>query len=132
MTKIEKSAQQWREQLSPEQYRVTREKGTEPPFSGDYATNNSHGIYHCVCCNAPLFENEHKFNAGCGWPSFDRPFSHNRVEEHTDTSHGMQRTEVVCAKCDAHLGHVFPDGPEQTTGLRYCINDVALEFHPGE
>jgi len=132
MTKLEKSAEQWREQLTPEQYRVTREKGTEPPFSGDCNVTDAHGIYHCVCCNAPLFENEHKFNAGYGWPSFDRPFSQSRIEEHTDTSHGMHRTEVVCAKCDAHLGHVFPDGPIDTTGLRYCINSVAIEFHPGE
>lgn len=132
MTKLEKPTEQWREQLTPEQYRVTREKGTEPPFSGDYMVTDTHGIYHCICCNAPLFENEHKFNAGCGWPSFDRPLNQSRIEEHTDTSHGMHRTEVVCAKCDAHLGHVFPDGPTETTGLRYCINSVAIEFHPGE
>lgn len=132
MTKLEKPTEQWREQLTPEQYRVTREKGTELPFSGDYKVTDTHGIYHCICCNAPLFENEHKFNAGCGWPSFDRPLNQSRIEEHTDTSHGMHRTEVVCAKCDAHLGHVFPDGPTETTGLRYCINSVAIEFHPGE
>lgn len=132
MAKIEKSPDQWQEQLTPEQYRVTREKGTERPFTGDYQVSDKQGIYHCVCCHAPLFENEHKFDAGCGWPSFDRPMGTHRVEEHQDTTHGMVRTEVVCAHCDAHLGHVFPDGPPQSTGLRYCINSVALEFHPDE
>ncbi|SFU39871.1 peptide-methionine (R)-S-oxide reductase MsrB [Halomonas korlensis] len=131
-SKIEKSDAEWREKLTPEQYRVAREKGTEPPFTGDYQVTDEHGIYHCVCCNAPLFENEHKFNASCGWPSFDRPFTPGCVAEHTDTSHGMQRTEVTCARCDAHLGHVFPDGPPETTGLRYCINSVAVQFHAGE
>jgi peptide-methionine (R)-S-oxide reductase len=130
--KIEKSDAEWREKLTPEQYRVAREKGTERPFTGDYQVTDEHGIYHCVCCNAPLFENEHKFNAGCGWPSFDRPFTPGCVAEHTDTSQGMQRTEVTCARCDAHLGHVFPDGPPETTGLRYCINSVAVQFHAGE
>jgi peptide-methionine (R)-S-oxide reductase len=131
-SKIEKSDAEWREKLTPEQYRVAREKGTERPFTGDYQVTDEHGIYHCVCCNAPLFENEHKFNAGCGWPSFDRPFTPGCVAEHTDTSQGMQRTEVTCARCDAHLGHVFPDGPPETTGLRYCINSVAVQFHAGE
>ncbi|MDW7746721.1 peptide-methionine (R)-S-oxide reductase MsrB [Halomonas sp.] len=131
-SKIQKSDVEWQQQLTPEQYRVTREKGTEPPFSGHYHVSDEHGIYHCVCCNAPLFENEHKFDAGCGWPSFDRPFTPSCVAEQTDTSHGMQRTEVTCARCDAHLGHVFPDGPQETTGLRYCINSVAIQFHAGE
>lgn len=131
-SKIHKSDAEWQQQLTPEQYRVTREKGTEPPFSGHYHVSDEHGIYHCVCCNAPLFENEHKFDAGCGWPSFDRPFTPSCVAEQTDTSHGMQRTEVTCARCDAHLGHVFPDGPQETTGLRYCINSVAIQFHAGE
>ncbi|MCG6657346.1 peptide-methionine (R)-S-oxide reductase MsrB [Halomonas campisalis] len=130
--KIEKSDAEWRAQLTPEQYRVTREKGTEPPYSGNYRVSDEHGIYHCVCCNAPLFENEHKFDAGCGWPSFDRPLGKSAVEEHLDDTHGMQRTEVVCSHCNAHLGHVFPDGPPDTTGLRYCINSVAISFHPGE
>ncbi|MEQ6916660.1 peptide-methionine (R)-S-oxide reductase MsrB [Halomonas aquatica] len=131
-SKIQKSDAEWREELTPEQYRVTREKGTEPPFSGKYHVSDEHGIYHCICCNAPLFENERKFEAGCGWPSFDRPFTPNCVAEETDTSHGMRRTEVTCARCDAHLGHVFPDGPPKTTGLRYCINSVAIDFHAGE
>ncbi|TFH86363.1 peptide-methionine (R)-S-oxide reductase [Billgrantia azerbaijanica] len=130
--KVEKSDAEWRAQLTPEQYRVTREKGTERPFSGNYRVSSEHGIYHCVCCHAPLFENEHKFDAGCGWPSFDRPLGRSCVEEHPDDSHGMQRTEVTCAHCNAHLGHVFPDGPADTTGLRYCINSVAIAFHPGE
>ncbi|MDZ7852269.1 MAG: peptide-methionine (R)-S-oxide reductase MsrB [Halomonas sp.] len=131
-SKIQKSDAEWQQQLTPEQYRVTRQKGTEPPFSGHYHVSDEHGIYHCVCCNAPLFENEHKFEAGCGWPSFDRPFTSGCVTEQTDSSHGMQRTEVNCARCDAHLGHVFPDGPQETTGLRYCINSVAIQFHAGE
>ncbi|PMR69864.1 peptide-methionine (R)-S-oxide reductase MsrB [Halomonas heilongjiangensis] len=130
--KIEKSDAEWRAQLTPEQYHVTREKGTERPFSGDHRVTDEHGIYHCVCCNAPLFENEHKFDAGCGWPSFDRPLVSGCVEEHPDTTQGMQRTEVTCARCNAHLGHVFPDGPAETTGLRYCINSVAIQFHAGE
>lgn len=130
--KVEKSDAEWRTQLTPEQYHVTRERGTERPFSGDYRVNGAQGIYHCVCCQAPLFENEHKFDAGCGWPSFDRPLGSHAVEEQSDESHGMSRTEVVCAHCDAHLGHVFPDGPPQTTGLRYCINSVAIDFHAGE
>lgn len=130
--KIEKSDAEWRSKLTPEQYRVTREKGTERPFSGDYQLTDEHGIYHCVCCNAPLFENEHKFDAGCGWPSFDRPLGKGSVEERSDESHGMRRTEVVCSHCDAHLGHVFPDGPPDTTGQRYCINSVAIDFHSGE
>ncbi|MCE8012247.1 peptide-methionine (R)-S-oxide reductase MsrB [Billgrantia desiderata] len=130
--KIVKSDAEWQAQLTPEQYRVTRQQGTERPFSGDYQVTGEHGIYHCVCCNAPLFENEHKFEAGCGWPSFDRPLGKAAVEERPDDSHGMQRTEVVCAHCDAHLGHVFPDGPPHTTGLRYCINSVSIAFHPGE
>ncbi|TDO06843.1 peptide-methionine (R)-S-oxide reductase MsrB [Halomonas ventosae] len=133
-SKIQKSDAEWQEKLTPEQYRVTREKGTEPPFSGKYHghVSDEHGIYHCVCCNAPLFENEHKYDAGCGWPSFDRPFTPNCVTEQPDTSHGMHRIEVNCARCDAHLGHVFPDGPPETTGLRYCINSVAITFHAGE
>ncbi|MCC5883484.1 MAG: peptide-methionine (R)-S-oxide reductase MsrB [Halomonas sp.] len=130
--KIVKSDAEWQAELTPEQYRVTRQQGTERPFSGDYQVTDEHGIYHCVCCNAPLFENEHKFEAGCGWPSFDRPLGQSAVEERFDDTHGMRRTEVVCAHCDAHLGHVFPDGPPQTTGLRYCINSVAIAFHPGE
>nr|WP_298522650.1 peptide-methionine (R)-S-oxide reductase MsrB [uncultured Halomonas sp.] len=130
--KIQKSDAEWRQQLTPEQYRVTREKGTEPPFSGDHQVGDEHGIYHCVCCGAALFENERKFEAGCGWPSFDRPLADAAVEEHYDDSHAMRRIEVVCSRCDAHLGHVFPDGPKETTGLRYCINSVSLDFHPGE
>ncbi|NYS59400.1 peptide-methionine (R)-S-oxide reductase MsrB [Vreelandella salicampi] len=132
MAKVEKTPEQWRDQLTSEQYRVTREKGTERPFTGDCKVSDAQGIYHCVCCHTPLFENEHKFDAGCGWPSFDRPLGSHRVEEHTDESHGMVRTEVLCAHCDAHLGHVFPDGPQDTTGLRYCINSVAIEFHADE
>ncbi|MDV6320415.1 peptide-methionine (R)-S-oxide reductase MsrB [Chromohalobacter sp. HP20-39] len=130
--KVHKSEHEWQQQLTPEQYRVTREKGTERPFTGDHQVSAEQGIYHCICCGAPLFENEHKFDSGCGWPSFDRPLADAAVEEHLDTTHGMRRVEVTCRRCDAHLGHVFPDGPHETTGQRYCINSVSLDFHPGE
>lgn len=120
---------EWRAKLTPEQYHVTREKGTEHAFTGAYWNHTADGTYRCVCCGEPLFESSTKFDAGCGWPSFDRPISEHRVAEHADLSHGMRRTEVVCAKCEAHLGHVFEDGPTET-GLRYCMNSASLDFEP--
>jgi len=125
--KIQKSDAEWRKQLSSNQYYVARQKGTEPPFTGEYENTETPGTYKCVCCGQPLFRSEMKFHSGCGWPSFTAPLTAEVVDEESDTSHGMIRTEVKCSRCDAHLGHVFDDGPGPT-GMRYCINSVSLNL----
>ena len=127
--KITLTDSEWREKLSPEQYHVLREAGTERAFTGKYDKNKADGEYHCAACGALLFDSGHKYESGSGWPSFTDPSDAAAVEMHTDTTHGMTRTEVVCAKCEGHLGHVFPDGPGES-GLRYCINSASLDFEP--
>jgi peptide-methionine (R)-S-oxide reductase len=129
--KLELSEAEWRERLTPEQYHVLREAGTERAFTGKYEGNKAPGMYLCAGCGAPLFASDTKYNSGSGWPSYTAPVEPDAVDEHTDHSHGMSRTEVRCATCEGHLGHVFPDGPGPD-GLRYCINSASLDFKPKE
>ena len=125
--KLSKTDAEWRAQLNNEQYHVAREKGTEPAFSGEYWKTKTPGVYHCVCCGEPLFDSDTKFDSGTGWPSFSSPVEASKVAMETDSSYGMARTEVTCRRCEAHLGHVFPDGPGPA-GLRFCINSASLRL----
>lgn len=127
--RLDLSEKEWRERLTPEQYHMLREAGTERAFTGRYWNNHESGEYRCAGCGQPLFESDAKFDSGSGWPSFTTPADRSAVTEHSDTSHGMRRVEVRCARCDGHLGHLFPDGPGPT-GLRYCVNSASLDFRP--
>ncbi|MCB2076531.1 MAG: peptide-methionine (R)-S-oxide reductase MsrB [Novosphingobium sp.] len=129
--KLNLTEDEWRQRLSPEQYHILREAGTERAFTGKYEQNKAEGLYKCAGCGAPLFSSDTKYNSGSGWPSYYQPLDADAVDEHSDMSHGMVRTEVRCAKCEGHLGHVFPDGPAPT-GLRYCINSASLDFDPSD
>jgi len=130
LEKVKKSEEEWRKELTPEQYEVVRNKGTEAPFTSELNDVKEPGQFVCVACGQPVFDAENKFDSGTGWPSFDRPMAGEAVETEDDNSFLMRRTEVLCSRCDAHLGHVFDDGPSDTTGQRYCINGCALEFKP--
>jgi methionine-R-sulfoxide reductase len=125
--RVEKTDAEWQAQLTPQQFQVARNKGTERPFCGTLLDNKKHGVYSCVCCGLPLFSSDSKFNSNTGWPSFFQPIAEDNIAEETDATFGMRRTEILCARCDCHLGHVFPDGP-RPTGLRYCVNSESLTF----
>lgn len=127
MARVKKSDREWRSELTPEQYRIMREKGTEPPFTGEYVNEKTPGVYRCAACGTPLFRSDTKYDSGSGWPSFYAPIEEQNVRTEEDRSHGMRRTEVMCASCEAHLGHVFPDGP-RPTGVRYCVNSASLKL----
>jgi methionine-R-sulfoxide reductase len=129
--RVVKTDAEWQKQLTPEQYKIARAKGTERPFCGNLLDNKQEGVYSCICCGLPLFSSNSKFHSGTGWPSFFQPIDKENVIEHVDSSHGMERTEVLCARCDCHLGHVFEDGP-RPTGLRFCVNSESLKFTPND
>ena len=131
MGKLNKTEREWQRELSPEEYRITRQKGTEPAFTGQYWNTKQEGTYVCRCCGTELFTSDTKYDSGSGWPSFYRPVNAGAIDEQEDSTHGMTRTEIICHNCDAHLGHVFEDGP-QPTGLRYCVNSASLQLKTNE